>query len=470
MTKRKKTVVCLCAALGILAAAFVAYVLFFALSARALPGTKIGNVSVTGMTRAQICAELEKSAQTEKITFSGEGIRQTQATLADMGYTLDARKTADLAFASGRSPIRYLTGLFTSDTTAPLLVADAEKTQRFADKIIVSAVKDRVREPAVSAVNGKFTVTEGKPGRGVDPQDIEAGARKLAAAQKSLSFPLQVKEINPQRQAQEFSRAANEANRLLSAEVRLRVGEDTISPTKEEKIPWVSINQKDVSFNRDKVKEWISAKTSEISHGSTKGVRAVDKDGVVIRIIKKAVPEVHVTNSDEIVKTIIEQLEKNNGATAEVKTKTGELQWEDRIIETSPDGKQLAYQPTAGEKWIDVNLSTFKMTAYEGTTVVRGPITVVTGTNRTPTAEGTFKIWHKTAKQDMRGTGPDGTPYLTKDVPWNMFFKGSYAIHGAPWWHSWGFQASHGCVNTPVPHAKWLYDWAPQGTTVVVHH
>jgi lipoprotein-anchoring transpeptidase ErfK/SrfK len=28
---------------------------------------------------------------------------------------------------------------------------------------------------------------------------------------------------------------------------------------------------------------------------------------------------------------------------------------------------------------------------------------------------------------------------------------------------------SHGCVNLSPEHAKWLYEWTPMGTTVVVH-
>ena len=32
---------------------------------------------------------------------------------------------------------------------------------------------------------------------------------------------------------------------------------------------------------------------------------------------------------------------------------------------------------------------------------------------------------------------------------------------------SFGYSASHGCVNLPVPVAKWVYDFAPIGTPVV---
>jgi len=28
---------------------------------------------------------------------------------------------------------------------------------------------------------------------------------------------------------------------------------------------------------------------------------------------------------------------------------------------------------------------------------------------------------------------------------------------------------SHGCVNMKTSEAKWLYNWAPKGTLVVVH-
>jgi lipoprotein-anchoring transpeptidase ErfK/SrfK len=28
---------------------------------------------------------------------------------------------------------------------------------------------------------------------------------------------------------------------------------------------------------------------------------------------------------------------------------------------------------------------------------------------------------------------------------------------------------SHGCVNLPTDAAKWVYNWAPMGTTVVTH-
>ena len=69
----------------------------------------------------------------------------------------------------------------------------------------------------------------------------------------------------------------------------------------------------------------------------------------------------------------------------------------------------------------------------------------------------------------MRGSNADGTDYETPNVPWTSFFHRGYALHGAPWRTSFGYSASHGCVNLPVPVAKWIYDFAPLGTPVVTH-
>ena len=69
----------------------------------------------------------------------------------------------------------------------------------------------------------------------------------------------------------------------------------------------------------------------------------------------------------------------------------------------------------------------------------------------------------------MRGANAHGTHYEVENVPWSSFFHAGYALHGAPWRSSFGYAASHGCVNLPVDVAKWVYWWAPVGTPVVSH-
>lgn len=130
-----------------------------------------------------------------------------------------------------------------------------------------------------------------------------------------------------------------------------------------------------------------------------------------------------------------------------------------------------AVQPSYGygERWIDVNLSTYMMTAYEGGTAVMSSY-LVDGAPATPTVTGTFYIYWKLPSQTMRGRNPDGSEWVTEDVPWVMYFYADYALHGAYWRSSFGYSGSRGCVNLPVSTAAWLYDWAGYGTRVEVHY
>lgn len=125
-----------------------------------------------------------------------------------------------------------------------------------------------------------------------------------------------------------------------------------------------------------------------------------------------------------------------------------------------------APQPVAGdgERWIDVNVSTQQLFAYEGNTLINS-FTVSTGTWETPTVIGTYRVYIKYTSTDMRGPG-----YFLQDVPWTMYFYQGYGIHGTYWHNNFGTPMSHGCVNMAVPDANWLFNWASVGTIVNVHY
>jgi len=119
---------------------------------------------------------------------------------------------------------------------------------------------------------------------------------------------------------------------------------------------------------------------------------------------------------------------------------------------------------SSGERWIDVNLSTQQLVAYEGDTPVYW-VTVSTGLPGTPTVTGQYRIYVKYPAQTMSGPG-----YYLPDVPYVMYFYEGYGIHGTYWHNNFGHPMSHGCVNTPTPDAQWLYNWADVGTLVNVHY
>lgn len=118
----------------------------------------------------------------------------------------------------------------------------------------------------------------------------------------------------------------------------------------------------------------------------------------------------------------------------------------------------------SGVRWIDVDLTNQRVYAYEGDTIVNSFI-VSTGTWRTPTVTGQYKIYVKYRSAKMSGPG-----YYLPDVPYIMYFYKGYGLHGTYWHNNFGTPMSHGCVNLTTSDAAWLFNWASVGTLVNVHY
>ncbi len=118
-----------------------------------------------------------------------------------------------------------------------------------------------------------------------------------------------------------------------------------------------------------------------------------------------------------------------------------------------------------GEKWIDVNLHTQTLVAYEGDRPVYATL-MSTGrhNDQDPTQDfrtppGTYRIRDKHLATTMDGDVTNDGPYSIEDVPWVQYFKGSFALHGAFWHDDFGHVHSHGCVNLAPEDARNLFEW-----------
>lgn len=124
------------------------------------------------------------------------------------------------------------------------------------------------------------------------------------------------------------------------------------------------------------------------------------------------------------------------------------------------------------DKLIEVDVVTKRMYAYSNGKLER-TFLISAGAPETPTPLGQYKIRSKPARQDMRGYNTNGTKYFQPNVQWINYFAADVAIHGNYWRPtSWfgNINSSHGCVSLPNSEAKWVYDWAPIGTTVITHN
>lgn len=131
--------------------------------------------------------------------------------------------------------------------------------------------------------------------------------------------------------------------------------------------------------------------------------------------------------------------------------------------------KPATSNPASAGKWIDVNLTTQSIAAFEGTRVVRSAL-VSTGVARTPTPVGRYKIYVKHKSQTMSGGSKASNDYYyLPNVPNVMYFYEAYALHGTYWHHNFGKPMSRGCVNLSLADAEWFFNWAEIGTPVVTH-
>jgi lipoprotein-anchoring transpeptidase ErfK/SrfK len=162
-----------------------------------------------------------------------------------------------------------------------------------------------------------------------------------------------------------------------------------------------------------------------------------------------------------------------------------------RMMDLTPAHPAFPADLKPNEKWVDVDLTRQALVAFEGTRPVFA--TLISSGRRNPqdkekdfpTPTGSYRIREKHVTTTMDGDVASDGPYSIEDVPWVMYFQGSYALHAAFWHDSFGRMRSHGCVNMAPEDARTLFAWTDpplpagwhgvfsrddaSGTRIVVH-
>lgn len=132
------------------------------------------------------------------------------------------------------------------------------------------------------------------------------------------------------------------------------------------------------------------------------------------------------------------------------------------LAELPSNGLQVLGDSSGSNKWIEVDLSDQKLTAWDNGNVYLETLVSTGKFNRTPTGE--FQIWSKFKYTKMSGGSKEKrTYYYLPNVPYTMFFYKDYGLHGTYWHNNFGTPMSHGCVNLPTPMAEKLFYWAEPG-------
>jgi lipoprotein-anchoring transpeptidase ErfK/SrfK len=158
---------------------------------------------------------------------------------------------------------------------------------------------------------------------------------------------------------------------------------------------------------------------------------------------------------------------------------TGQLYQEKQSLASAIYLKQqvpIAFNAGVG-KVIVISLSRQVLTAFQDGNAVLTTF-VATGRPQLPTPPGVYQIFARYSPYQMISPWPYGSPWWYPPS-WTSFamefIRGGYFIHDAPWrsWYGPGanlYNGTHGCVNVPYSPMATLWNWAPNGTTVVVQY
>ncbi|RAX22094.1 MULTISPECIES: L,D-transpeptidase [unclassified Actinomyces] len=440
----------------------------------AVPGTTIAGTDMAGMSRDEIVAAINARVQAATVTVTGDV--EATASLTDLGTTVDAEATADAAMSRGADVVDRFTALLGGSDIEVVTTSDDAVLEEYANGLVP---EDQAKAQNASVVLNTdvttFEVSAASAGVSIDTTDLAAATAQAASSLTPASVDLTYVNTLPAVSDADAQAVADTANQWISQDVTITNADGTASYTADiaTKASWVEVTENldaapTLSIDSDQVAEWVSTQAAAANVEPVVGQRNVNSSGQVVATSVEAVAGQTVNNAETITTAIADSLSSGEAYAGAFEMTTDEEQWEEREI--ADGAENLVYQAAEGEKWIDINLSAKTVTSYEGATVVRGPVTIVDGAAATPTVTGTYHVYLQYETQTMRGQNADGTDYETENVPWISYFYAGYALHGAPWWSSWGFSASHGCLNMPVAEAKWIYDWAEIGTTVVSHY
>ena len=439
----------------------------------AVPGTTVAGVDVAGMSREQIVSLVQKRAAAATVTINGDV--SATAALADLGTTIDAEATADAAMAASADVFDRFRALVTSHDVSVVITSDQATAETYTMGLIPD---DRAKATDAAVVldedGTSFTTTPGSEGVSLDTAAAVAAATRAATSLQPQSITLNYVTQAPTVSDAQAQTVADQANHWVEQDVTIKTpdGKNSFTADDATKASWITVTSTQgtvptLSVDSAKVSAWVQSQSEEVAEEPVNGERNVNSSGAVVGIRVEAVNGTKVTNVDALTTAITRALSSGSPYSGAFETEVIEATWKDKTI--ADGAENLIYQAAPGEKWIDINLSNKTVTAYEGATVVHGPVSIVDGAPATPTVTGTYHIYLKHRVQTMQGENADGSTYVTEDVPWVSYFYSGYAFHGAPWRSSFGYSGSHGCINMPVSEAEWIYNWAEEGTTVVSH-
>jgi lipoprotein-anchoring transpeptidase ErfK/SrfK len=229
---------------------------------------------------------------------------------------------------------------------------------------------------------------------------------------------------------------------------------------------------------------WHRLTNRPVSHAVD--VPLASDDAKVARFVRALAPKLAVAPTDAAIKLVDGRLVRQrarDGRVLDVEASTRALT---KALAGNARKVRLVTRPvdpkvTAAKlgKTIEVNLSTNRLTFYDGLKV-RKVYPVATGQPSFPTPRGTWQVVAKRVNPTWTNPDPDGwgadMPASIPPGPGNPLGTRAMAlnasgilIHGTYASYSIGHYASHGCIRMLLSDVEALFPQVPEGTPVLIH-
>ncbi|MFD0704302.1 L,D-transpeptidase family protein [Alloscardovia venturai] len=441
-------------------------------SQRVAPGVSLGNVSLAGQSKEDVARAVQSSLKTTKVSFT-VGSQTKTVSLAQLGIKADTRKSVDavlkaksnsgLGGALNRiNPFAHKNvNIITEKINATALNQWAQKQFLTQDDLVQEA------GVAYNSQTQKFEAQLGKPGKGINTQELVAVVQNAVAHTGTTTSATISEETVPSAVSDETAQqTADAANARLNTPVKLNNGQGkAITVDRATLATWMTYapdmtnGTLNLTVNKDAVAQYVSAHSTELNQDKVDEVQVKNAAGKVFATVTQGRKGVAVKEDQS---ATVEALEKALAGTEATSVTVAA-----DVIDFKTNVRVADYDSPNGDAWMKVDLSAQRAYAYRGSTLVREFI-ISSGAN-TPdktSDDGTFFINIKYTSQTMRGPG-----YVTPGVQWVSYYNGGEAFHAAPWALdniAKGRPGSHGCINMYEQDAKWVYDFAQPGTMVQV--
>ncbi|HEX2906917.1 MAG TPA: L,D-transpeptidase family protein [Phototrophicaceae bacterium] len=455
-----------------------------------LPGVRVGNVALGGMSEKEAAAALQSNWQTLVVR---DGERSWSFNPAQFGLTLDAPATAKSAYEQGRSQLgTVLTAIIGQVSVPPVVTVDFPAVEA-ALRQYASQFEQPPLNAGVRLVNGQVQPTPAESGRALDvAATLALLQRNTSAALAGGALELVMQIVPPS--VTDASPMLEAARALLANPLDVRIFDPITGDSVYWSLPpeqwgtWLSAEPDAnsatglaLTLNAAPVRDYLQMQADGVLDASRylkledavtalQAAVAAGQTTSAVRVYHH--DRQHVVQSGETIISIAwdygvpyPYVQQANGGLENVSI--------GQTI-TIPSEDNFLLFPVDPDKRIVVSITQQRAWVYEND-ALKWEWTVSTGINSSPTWPGLYQIIEH-VENAYAANWNLWMPYFMgvyRPIPGSDFTNG---FHGFPtrggsqllWTNSLGTRVTYGCILLSNENAQALYTWAEEGVVVEI--